>query len=154
MGGQTVRFYCWVLLVLSYWHRKVRVWELQVINWFYTDLLSVITWEQPNSKWIQWFALFMIGKNNLYFVVNFLWKDTEPPMDIARLGQCQAPWNPRTQLLLPSSTVKLSIPPTAFQEEQRAVKTFILSITVCIMVPKKSKRKGRRKTLEESGKIL
>ena len=153
MGGQTVRFYCWVLLVLSYWHRKVRVWELQVINWFYTDLLRSSR-KNNQTQWIQWFALFMIGKNNLYFVVNFLWKDTEPPMDIARLGQCQAPWNPRTQLLLPSSTVKLSIPPTAFQEEQRAVKTFILSITVCIMVPKKSKRKGRRKTLEESGKIL
>lgn len=93
----------------------------------------------------------MIERNNLDFAIHFLSKDTEPPMDIARLGQCQAPWNPRTQLLLPSSTVKLSIPPTAFQEEQRAVKTFILSITVCIMVPKKSKRKGRRKA-EDSGK--
>lgn len=86
---------------------------------------------------------------HLIKVYNKKKKDTEPPMDIVRLGQCQAPWNPRSQLLLPSSSVKLSIPPAAFQEEGRAVKTYIISITVCITVPKKVKRKGKRKTLEE-----
>jgi len=69
----------------------------------------------------------------------------DAPMDVHLLGSCKAPWNPRSQLLLPCSSVQLSVPPTAFTEGGRAIKTHILSITVGIIVPKRVKRKPGRK---------
>ena len=62
-------------------------------------------------------------------------------MDLIHLGSCKAPWNPRTQLLLPCSSVNLTVPPYAFVENGRAVKAHILSITVSIVVPKKMYKK-------------
>jgi len=73
-------------------------------------------------------------------------KDAEQPMDVIQLGHCLAPWNPRTQMLFPSSQVKLNIPPSSFAENGRTIRTSILSIAVTLMVPRKSRGKRARKS--------
>ncbi|XP_047143337.1 polycomb protein suz12 isoform X1 [Hydra vulgaris] len=73
-------------------------------------------------------------------------------MDLIPLGSCKAPWNPRTQLLLPCSSVNLTVPPNAFVENGRAVKAHILSFTVIITVPKKGSSKNiKSDRTEENG---
>lgn len=74
-------------------------------------------------------------------------KDKQQPLDVIPLGECQAPWNPRTQLLLPCTSVQISVPPVAFADNGRPIKTHLIAITVSIVVPKKSKKlkKGKKK---------
>merc|ERR1712002_1147961 len=67
-------------------------------------------------------------------------KDKQQPLDVIQLGECQAPWNPRTQLLLPCTSVQISVPPIAFADNGRSIKTHLIAITVSIVVPKKSKK--------------
>ncbi|XP_057310845.1 polycomb protein suz12-like [Hydractinia symbiolongicarpus] len=77
-------------------------------------------------------------------------KGKDAPMEIILLGTCKAPWNPRSQLLLPCSSVQLSVPPSVFAEDGRPIKTHILSITVSISVPKKMRKKRGRKKKDAS----
>jgi len=74
-------------------------------------------------------------------------KDKQQPLDVIPLGECQAPWNPRTQLLLPCTSVQISVPPIAFADNGRSIKTHLIAITVSIIVPKKTKKikKGKKK---------
>lgn len=73
-------------------------------------------------------------------------KGKDDALTVVPLGKCKAPWNPRTQLLLPGTSVQLSVPPNVFSETNRSFRTQILSITVSLKVPKRKSRKaGRRK---------
>ena len=81
-------------------------------------------------------------------------KDKQQPLDVIPLGECQAPWNPRTQLLLPCTSVQISVPPIAFADNGRQIKTHLIAITVSIIVPKKSKKvKKMKKKKEDEGGI-
>lgn len=81
-------------------------------------------------------------------------KDKQQPLDVIPLGECQAPWNPRTQLLLPCTSVQISVPPIAFADNGRSIKTHLIAITVSIVVPKKSKKAKKLKKKKEEGKTI